>query len=295
MMAWLVAVGAVALLAVAVTMPLPRDTVALLDVGQGDSILIQNGTQQILIDGGPGMAVLERLAKELPWFDRTIEVVIATHSDQDHLEGLLHVIERYTVNLVLLPQMPHTTQLQEAWLEKLIHALKEKQIAYRFAWAGQDITVGASKLTVLAPFHNDENIIAPGRKTNNAAVVSRVDYHDVSFLFTSDVEAALEKMLVERQAAALNADILKVGHHGSKTSTTPDLLRSVTPALAVISVGENNRFGHPHPQTLERLKNIQVLRTDQMGTIRFLYEQGKWHVWCERGCSSLSPNGERAG
>src|SRR5687768_14758076 len=96
--------------------PTPETKVVFLDIGQGDAILLQEGTKQVLIDGGPGRTVLERLGEELPWLDRTIEVVIATHPDRDHLEGLLYVIEQYDVGLVLLPEIPHTTDLQEAWL-----------------------------------------------------------------------------------------------------------------------------------------------------------------------------------
>src|SRR5688500_15806429 len=97
----------------------PAEKIVFLDVGQGDSILLQSGTQQVLIDGGPDARVLTRLGEELPWFDRKIEVVIATHPDKDHIAGLVQVLERYEIGLVVLPQVPHTSALQAAWLDHL--------------------------------------------------------------------------------------------------------------------------------------------------------------------------------
>lgn len=285
----LIILGCVLLIAIGMVVKQPEDKVVFLDIGQGDSILIQNKTAQVLIDGGKGMTVLSRLAEEMPWFDRKIQVVIATHPDQDHLEGLLHVIERYEVGLVLLPQMAHTTRLQEEWLKKLQRAVEEKEVAYRFAWRGQKINVSDVSIEVLGPFSNEEgNIVAKGSKTNNGAILSRVDFGEMSFLLTSDAEHAVEKMLVEETSPSLlDVDVLKAGHHGSKTSTGNELLAAASPEAVVISVGDKNRYGHPHPIVVDRLKNFRTLRTDELGSIRWVRNKEQWLLTCSRECASL--------
>ncbi|PIT97926.1 MAG: hypothetical protein COT71_03210 [Candidatus Andersenbacteria bacterium CG10_big_fil_rev_8_21_14_0_10_54_11] len=163
---------AAAVLAIGVLVPGPADKVVFLDVGQGDAILLQDGTAQILIDGGKGVAVLSRLAEELPWFDRKIEVIIATHPDKDHLEGLVHVLEGYEVGLVLLPRVSKDSQLQQAWLERLQAAAENRRAAWRFAWAGEQVRAGGIVVSVLGP----DAAAAAGEKTNNASVITRVDF-----------------------------------------------------------------------------------------------------------------------
>jgi competence protein ComEC len=125
----------------------PQDKVVFLDIGQGDGLLIQSGTQQMIIDGGPGAQILERLSEEMPAFDRRVEVVINTHPDKDHLEGILHVLERYEVGLVLLPHYARDTKLFQSFIGMLI----EKEVPYRFAWAGQRIYMGDAVVQILAP------------------------------------------------------------------------------------------------------------------------------------------------
>jgi competence protein ComEC len=198
--------------------PLPGEKVVFLDVGQGDSILLQDNTQQILIDGGPGMAVLAKLAEEMPWFDSTIEVVVATHPDRDHLEGLLHVLERYKVGLVMLPRFSHDSQLQREWLRQLQELLRQKDITYRFAYGGQRVQAGDISVNVVWPNRVLDGGVAAITKSNNASVVSRVDFHEMSFLLTADIESSIERVLVRSEAASkLDVDVLKVGHHGSQT------------------------------------------------------------------------------
>jgi len=257
----------------------PEDKVVFLDVGQGDSILLQDGTKQVLIDGGQGMTILRRLGEELPWFDRRIDVVVATHPDRDHLEGLVHVIERYEVGLVLLPQMPHTSQLQSAWLEELQKLLESRKIAYRFGWQGQHLKVSDElQVQLLGPFAEKGMIFAPGGKTNNAAILARADFADLSLLLTADAEASIEKRLTGAYNGQdiLNVDILKAGHHGSKTSTTPALLAAASPSAVVISVGQDNRYGHPHPTVLGRLAEVDLWRTDEAGSVRFVRQGDEW-------------------
>jgi competence protein ComEC len=280
---WLVLLGAGLLILVTFFMPPPADKVVFLDIGQGDSILLQDDTRQILIDGGPGTKVLERLGEELPWFDRRLEVVIATHPDQDHLEGLVHVIERYDVDLVVLPHIAHTTQLQDEWLERLQEAVAAKQIAYRFAWRGEEIKLADMQVSILGPWAEGE---APAfDTTNNASVITRIDFHGMSWLLSGDAERAVERALVAiSDPHQLDVDVLKAGHHGSRTSTGAELLAATTPQVVVISAGHDNRFGHPHPEVVERLEPYDVMRTDQSGSIRFIYQQNQWLLNCAKAC-----------
>lgn len=276
----LLAIGLLGLIVVTLLIPQPEDKVVFLDVGQGDSILIQKGTQQVLIDGGPGMTVLRRLAEELPWFDRTIDVVILTHPQQDHVEGLVHVLERYKVGLVLFPQAAYGSQLATTWLQELI----DRRIPYRFAWAGQEVQLDGVHVSILAPFADAEGQALVKKNINDASTTTRIDFPAVggagtlSFLMTGDAEASAEKLLVAREKNLLDVDVLKAGHHGSKTSTTAELLAATSPSAVVISVGADNRYGHPHQTVMERLKDFQVWRTDQDGSVRFINYDSKWLV-----------------
>lgn len=248
-----------------------------LDVGQGDAILLQRESAQVLVDGGAGMGVVRRLSEELPWFDKTIEVVISTHPDRDHLEGLLHVIERYGVKLVVLPYVSHSSQLYGEWLARLEKLRAEGNTEFRFAEAGQAITIADFSIGVLGP---SQEVLAATRpsKTNNASVITRVDFPNLSFLLTGDAEAGIENALVRRlgDTPLLNVDVLKAGHHGSKTSTTQGLLDATSPSAVVISVGADNSYGHPHPDVMKRLEPFQVWRTDQNGSVEFLRHDSQW-------------------
>lgn len=264
---------------VMIFMPQPQDKVVFLDIGQGDSILVQNKTAQVLIDGGPGSKVLERLGEELPWFDRTIDVIILTHPQQDHLEGLVHVLDRYRVGLVILPKAAYPTQLQAVWMQKLI----DKKIPYRFSWAGEELHLANADIHILAPFPDAEDQALIARNVNEASTTTRIDFAGRSFLLSGDAEKAAEHLLVQRTAPALlDVDVLKAGHHGSKTSTTAELLAATTPHMVAISVGAHNRYGHPTQEVLDRLKDLPVYRTDHVGSIRLIHEHGQWLLSCSR-------------
>lgn len=265
-----------------------QNKVVFLDVGQGDSILFQDGSKQVLIDGGPGMKVLSELGKQIPWFDKKIEVVILTHPQRDHMEGLLRVLDRYEVGLVLIPRVSSNTLMQDEWLSRII----EQDIPYRFAWAGQKLLVGDMQFQILGPFDIDAAKAATKADINNASVMTRVDFCPegtaprslesevgscLSFLLTGDAEKRVETMLVKNTSSEmLKADILKVGHHGSNSSTHEQLLQAVSPNAAVISVGSDNKFGHPMDEVLERLGDIPVWRTDEQGAVQFAYLDGRW-------------------
>lgn len=258
--------------------------------GRGDAILLQDGTAQVLIDGGPGMSVLTGLGEEMPWYDRRLEVVVLTHPQRDHMEGLLHVLERYEVGMVLLPWATNSSLMQDEWLKRII----DLDIPYRFAWAGQTMAVGDIQFQILGPFDSDAGQAAIRSDVNNASVMTRVDFCSeeatppgseseagscLSFLLTGDAEKRIESILVSNTASELlDVDIVKAGHHGSNSSTHEQLLKAASPSAAVISVGAENKFGHPREEVLERLGDIPIWRTDEQGSIKFAYLDGRWLV-----------------
>lgn len=251
------------------------DRMSFLDIGQGNAVLLQEGTAQVLIDGGPGDAVIQKLEEEMPTFDRTVELLIMSHPQQDHFEGFLHVIDQYNVGAVIMPNAAAGSGLQDSFLQ----LLEEKQIPYRFAWAGQHISVGSMQLSILAPFDTPMARTIAHADLNNVSTIVRVDFHGMSTLITGDAEKIAEHVLVQNTPAELlNVDLLMAGHHGSSSSTYNELLKAASPAGVPISVGKNNKYGHPTPQTLQRLAagSIPIWRTDAQGTIRFLWGNNQW-------------------
>jgi competence protein ComEC len=277
MRSFLVSVGVLGLLIFS-PVASAEQKVVFLDVGQGDATLLQDGNYQILVDGGPGMKVLEELGEQMAWTDKRVEILVLTHPQEDHMEGLLHVLDRYEVGLVLIPRVATDTLLQKEWLKRI----QEKGIDWRFAWAGQQITAGAMKVQILAPFEDGAMV----RNVNEASVIVRVVYgnenkgqEELSILLTGDTEKKGENVLIARtDPSLLDIDVLKAGHHGSKTSTTPGLVSAMTPQAVVISVGADNKYGHPAQEVLDRLKDIPVWRTDEDGAVKFFLAQGKWWV-----------------
>ncbi len=265
-----------------------------LDVGQGDAILLRSGRSDILVDGGPDATVARRLGEVRPAWDRRLEVVVLTHPDVDHLAGLLPVLEREDVGLLVLPAIAPGTDLFRAFLERV----SARRVPVRFARPGQQIRAGDLTLTVLAP---DEGALRLARrKTNNGGVVLRADLstpnrrcsqranrgclpNGFSALLTADIERPAEQRLLARARGLLEVDILKVGHHGSKTSTSLRLLRASTRSLAVISSGAENRYGHPHPAIVRRLEKLRLLRTDTHGTVSLIVRRGTVTLACGRG------------
>jgi competence protein ComEC len=253
--------------------------VALFDVGQGDAILLADGQRQILIDGGPGARVLTRLSEEMPLFDRHLEVIILSHPDSDHLEGLMHVLERYEVGLVIMPRVNNGTQLTRAWLARI----EELGIPYRFAWVGQRLVAGDMEIEIISPHDSGEYTAASRGNTNNHSVVLRVGFcpggtQCLRWLLAGDIEERMEKFLVRNtHADVLQANIMKLSHHGSKTSTSAEWLRATAPQAAMVSAGADNNYGHPHPSVLAKLRGMPVWRTDKQGTVRFSFVDG-WTV-----------------
>ncbi len=261
----LAAVGlAVVLLAIAGCQAQAPATLAFFDVGQGDAILIQKGTTQVLIDGGPSRAVIDKLGEAMPYFDREIELVILTHADSDHFTGLIDVLERYQVKTFVWTGALNKGKDFETFLDLLEREGAEEEIAN----AGDQFEVGPAQLTVLYPLTDKQFAGQTPKDLNDTSVVLRVDAPRTSVLLTGDAGFAEEEQLVSHQAN-LRADILKAGHHGSKNSTSAKWLAAISPQSVVFSVGEGNRFGHPASEALQRVEaaGASVERTDKGGNI----------------------------
>jgi competence protein ComEC len=239
--------------------------VSFLDVGQGDSILIQvPGGQITLIDGGEdGNKLLGRLSDELPWRRKTIDALILSHPHADHARGLNALFDRYQIGQVYGTGVLHNSSVYEVWLRNL----RDHQLTLNTVQAGETIDLGSgATLQVLWP--RDDLSSQTVSQLNNSSLVLKLTYGQISFLLTGDAEEEVEKQLLEA-GINLSAQILKVGHHGSANATGDKFLAAVRPQLAIISVGQDNDFGHPHASTLNKLAGIgaKILRTDQLGTI----------------------------
>ena len=239
-------------------------------MGQGDAILIQtpNG-QNILIDGGPDLQKINlELSKKLSFWDRTIDLVVCTQPQADHVTGLVEVLERYKVKQVLESGVPYDSAIYQEWLR----LVEDKGIEYNVARAGQEIDLGSGiKIEILNPPANLWE--GTSHDVDNNGVVLKLTWSKLSFLFTADIREEVEFELIG-QRANLESTLLKVAHHGSETSTSPQFLAAVDPEVAVISVGSDNPFGHPSPEVVERLTDgvgeDNVYRTDVDGTIEFI-------------------------
>jgi competence protein ComEC len=244
-----------------------------LDVGQGDAILIQSPDgRQVLVDGGPSPSALNaELGEVLPFWDRSLDVVVMTHPDADHANGLIPLFDRFSVGAAVDATGPQTAA-GAAWIAAAEAAGAPREVAER----GMRLTAGAAQLTVLSPAQ-----AATGETENNGSVVLRLDYGATSLLLTGDAELEAEQEMLAA-GVPLRADALKVGHHGSNASTSAGFLAAVQPKLAVISVGADNRFGHPAPELLGRLAGIETLRTDQNGTIELVSDGKGWVARRER-------------
>lgn len=237
------------------------------DVGQGDSILIISPNQnQVLIDGGPDNKVLQRLGEIMPFYDRGIDAVIISHPHADHIGGLISVLERYEVKNIIEAKELYNSAEFKAWQE----AAKNERANSIEAIVGRVIDLGDGvTLEILHPFESvaDDNPKNP----HDDGVVIMLRYDDLEVMLTGDMETKVERRLIIARYD-LDADVLKVGHHGSKTSTSEAFLAATTPEAAIIQVGAKNRYGHPAPEVLSRLENfgIRYYRTDTDGDVKLI-------------------------
>ncbi len=240
-------------------------TVIYLDVGQGDATLIEapNGNR-MLIDSGPGSIIIDALFKHIPFYDRSIDVVISTHPHADHIGGLVDILEYFDVGVVLDSGVNYDSQTYQEYLL----ALEENQIDKIYAQRGMVVVLDDEVwVPILFPDRNVQSLNA-----DMASIWSRVVYRDTSFLFTGDSFEGIESYLASIDGDRLKSDVFQAGHHGSRTSNSLLFLATVLPDYFVVSAGLDNRFGHPHPEVVERVDYIgsQMLSTFNKGDIVFI-------------------------
>lgn len=243
----------------------PLDLVEIMDVGQGDSILVQKGYYQMIIDGGPDISVLYSLPKYMPKDDREIEVVVLTHPHDDHIKGILEILKRYTVKeLWLYPvcfnNLNYSNLLNSGVRIKYVNA----DMSYNY----EDI-----KLDILWPEKSQyTDCFKPyDGNINNDSVVILLNYLNKKFLLMGDAEMPVEKEILKKYPSNLDTDVLKVGHHCSKSSTGETFLKMTTPNIGVCSCSKENKFGHPDRGTIQRLlfEKVQIFNTYESGDVVF--------------------------
>lgn len=234
-------------------------TVNFLDIGQGDAIFIRTPRgQNIVIDGGADNLFLYELSDSMPWWDKTIDYLVITHYHADHMMGFLELLNKYKVKNVLVTAHQPDDLLYKIWADRL----SEKNIKATIVKAGDKFIISDELywLVILADSHHEDY--------NENSLVIRLTYKDQNFIFMGDLGFEGEEKILS-SGMDISAKYLKVGHHGSKYSSSLEFLEAVSPEICIIQSGKDNKFGHPHQETLDRLKNIgcQVINTQEQGTI----------------------------
>ncbi len=253
--------------------------VVFLDVGQGDSILVQapNG-QTMLVDGGRTIEMADRviLPQLRAWGAQRVDVLVVTHPDADHISGLVGVLEKFPVALVALTGDQHATQIYE----RLLLDIRDKNVKALQVRTGTVIPFDpAVKLEVLGP----DDALVNQDNTNDGSIVIKLTHGQSSFLLTGDAEFA-ENLSILRRGADVRSTVLKLGHHGSSTSTDENWLRAVQPQLGIISAGKDNPYGHPHAEVIRALNQLGIptIRTDEHGTITVTSDGSQLQVTSQR-------------
>lgn len=253
-----------------------QDTISIyfLDVGQGDaSVIISSSGQVAMIDSGPNESLILRYLQDLGISH--IDLLIATHAHADHITGMDKIIAKYKPKAFIDPGIPHTT----ATYQRMISAVDKYDIDY-YRGISRKINLGSLTLTILPP----ANPLIRDSELNNNSVVVRLDFRDFSCLFTGDIEKKREGQLLIKSRSNLNVDILKVGHHGSSSSSSSFFIKSVRPKIAVICCGQGNKYGHPHQETISLLQSlgIEIYRTDLSGTILIKTDGIDYQIFTEK-------------
>lgn len=240
------------------------------DIGQGDSIFVETAHgKQMLIDGGKNSQVLMELSDVMPLDDKTIDVVIATHPDADHIGGLTPVLSRYDVGLFLTSDVDTDSEI----LKDLKKVLLENKVSSYFVRGGMNIMLDTDvEFEIMFPDRETKNW-----ETNTASVVGKLNIGETSVMLTGDSPASIEKYLVDSNLD-IDVDILKLGHHGSKTSSSIEFIKATSPKLVIISAGKDNRYGHPAPEVMKIIRNlgIQEMSTISSGTIGLQTDGRRW-------------------
>lgn len=273
----------------AFALPDDRLHVVFCDVGQGDAILIYRKRVQILVDGGPDAKILSCLSRHVPFWDRTIELVVVSNSDLDHYGGIIDVLRRYEVGTIATSGVVK----DDVGFEVLEGEVEQEKPILLFPGRGDVIKTGVVVLEVLWPEDNVQVLASDGQvlgsrkvsgnEINENSLVFLLEYGDFDLLLTGDVvPPASDEVagVLDRACREPCLEVLKVPHHGSKNGLTAQLLDAVRPELAVISVGKSNRYGHPHAEVMKLLNDraIRTLRTDIEGEIEVVTDGRTWRV-----------------
>ena len=229
-----------------------------IDVGQGDSILLKNENAFMLIDGGPNSSVDKVVSYLKKAGVKKLDYVIATHPHEDHIGGIDGVIDNFEISKVYMPKVTATTKT----FKDVVESMKKKNLKAKNPTPGETFKLGEAEITILAPNSTTYE------DTNNYSIVLRVTYGSNSFLFTGDAETLSEKEILKK-GFEVKADVIKLGHHGSRTSSSSTFIKAVNPKYSVITLAQGNDYGHPHKEVMERIKEmgIKLYRTDESGDI----------------------------
>lgn len=260
-------------LALQLSLPSNEPRLYFLDVGQGDAaLLITAQYQKIVIDGGPDQRAVEQLSKILPFWDRTLDALILSHTHSDHYQGFIPIASRFTVRNLYLGMTNEITPT----LRNLVQSVTSKGGKVTLLHAGRDLQLGPGQiLDVLSPLDTKPTLT---KQYDDNSLVGMLITPQIRVLFTGDISQRAEETLVRRYSqSSLLSDALKVPHHGSNTSSSLSFLNAVQPKNAIISAGRDNQFGHPHAVILTRLqdKGINIYRTDLCGTIELKFLSNK--------------------
>jgi len=281
---WLVTVVAIVILATFFVWQ-EKDSrklrVSILDVGQGDAIFVQFPSgEKWLIDGGPDNKVIASLDKLLPFGDRSLTGIVLTHPHADHVTGLIDVVRRFEVGSIVMTPTVHTSPEYDIWLNE-VRNRKIRVISATKPWRWEGEIQGTKwSWEFIYPL---EQILKSTKDLNDTSVVSRLSFGKHSFLFVGDISSKVEQLLVDEKWN-LQSTVLKVAHHGGDTSTGENFLSVVQPKIVAISLGINNKFGHPAKAVLDRINKFgaQILRTDLNGNIYFISDGENLSVELEK-------------
>lgn len=275
-----VVIGGILLFSFFLSLPDGKLHVVFCNVGQGDAAYIRTpNNQDMLIDGGPDNKVLSCLGKYMPFYDRAIDLVLLTHPQKDHLQGLISVVERYTVKHFVIGVVGNETE----GYRKLVEAIQKKKVPTRNLYLGDTFSLGSVKFSVLWPersWVSDKSVLGLSTDTglNSFSYFLHLSYGSFDALFTGDGDSRIQPEIM-RQANLPDIEVLKFPHHGSKTGILPEFLDKIHPELAVISVGKNS-YGHPSKEAIELLSNraIRIKRTDEDGNVEVISDGSTWKI-----------------
>ncbi|OIP26342.1 MAG: MBL fold metallo-hydrolase [Chloroflexi bacterium CG_4_9_14_3_um_filter_45_9] len=253
-----------ALVACASPMPTPTNShlnIHFIDVGQGDSIILRYGSSSMIIDAGTNASTNSLINTIKGMGISKFDIVVGTHPHEDHIGGMDAVINQFDIGTIYMPKVTTTTKT----FQDVLIAIKNKGLTITTPETETIFNFGETQCTILAP--NSQTY----EDLNNYSIIIKLVYGNTSFLLTGDAQTESEKEMLSN-GYNLQSDVLKVGHHGSSSSTSPEFLKAVSPQYSIISVGKNNDYGHPHQVTLDKLAGagVKVYRTDLNGTITII-------------------------